>query len=258
MSKFLEREETIIRALNRSDKLSIEEAKDLLNVSESTVRRLFQELENRGRVIRTLGGIQSIQNSLFEYSFDTTEHRQAQEKIRIGEYASNFLNNGDVVFFDSGTTMYYLSISVVNRIRAGMLKDIMVFTNSLANLQILSPSCETVLIGGKYRVKRRDFVGYTSEKMVKDYHYSKSFIGADGIDLNEGMMTTDIDTARINELIVDRSEKVFALIDAKKFNNRSFTSYTTLDKVDIIVTDESLPQDQRERYAQAGLKLIYV
>ena len=258
MNKFQEREETVIRALNNSEKMSIEDAKKMLDVSESTVRRLFQELENKGRVIRTLGGIQSVQNSIFEYSFDNIEHKQAQEKIKICEYASHFLDAGDVTFFDSGTTMYYLSIAVADRIKAGLLKDIIVFTNSLANLQILSPVCETILIGGKYRSKRRDFVGYTSEKMVKDYNYSKCFIGADGINLDEGMMTTDIDTARINELIVERSEKVFALLDAKKFSNRSFTSYTSLDKIDAIVTDSSLSQDIRERYELAGFNMIYV
>jgi DeoR/GlpR family transcriptional regulator of sugar metabolism len=238
--------------------MTIDEGKKLLNVSESTVRRLFQELENKGRVIRTLGGIQSIQNNIFDYSFDNIEHKQEHEKIRIGEYASNFLNKGDIVFFDSGTTIYYLSISVVDRIRSNQLKDIIVFTNSLANLQILSPVCETILIGGKYRDKRRDFVGYTSEKMVKDYNYSKCFVGADGIDLVEGMMTTDINTARINELIVERSEKVIALIDAKKFCNRSFTSYTTLDKIDTIVTDSSLSQTYKEKYEQTGINMIYV
>ena len=230
----------------------------MLNVSESTVRRLFQELESKGKVIRTLGGIQLIQNNIFDYSFDNIEQRQVQEKTRISEYAGNFLNAGDVAFFDSGTTMYYLSIAVADRIKSGALKDIIVFTNSLANLQILSPVCETILVGGKYRFKRRDFVGYTSEKMVKDYNYSKCFIGADGINLTEGMMTTDIDTGRINELIVERSDKVIALIDSKKFDKRSFTSYAPLDKIDIIVTDSALPEETKEKYGKTGVNIIYV
>jgi DeoR/GlpR family transcriptional regulator of sugar metabolism len=57
---------------------------------------------------------------------------------------------------------------------------------------------------------------------------------------------------------VERSEKVFALLDAKKFYNRSFASYTSLDKIDVIVTDSSLSQEMREKYEHAGLNMIYV
>ena len=236
MSKQTQRTETILNILKIRQRLTTIEAMELLDVSESTVRRLFSELEQEQKVIRRYGGIQLANKTPGEYSFDRLIESHQEEKEAIAVCGLRYIQDSDILFFDSGTTLYYLCQALAQKLEAGEIKDLTVFTNSLANLQILSPVCRVILIGGEYRQKRMDFAGYASNKFISHFNFTKCFIGADGISLEEGLMATDSDTALMAELAISRSEQTIVMTDAGKLGKRSFLSYASLDQADCIIT----------------------
>ena len=80
-------------------------------------------------------------------------------------------------------------------------------------------------------------------------------IGADGLTQKDGLMTTDENTSRIDEEMIERSNEVILLIDSSKFERASFVSYSNLANIDKIFTDMYLPDRIMADYAKHGVKM---
>jgi len=257
-NKTRKREELIMEELQKNGKMTIKEMVLKFDVSEPTARRISTSLANQNKVVRTHGGIQLLPNSDFKYSFSELESRHIEEKQRIAQYASKMISDNDVIYLESGTTIHHLATALAARLQKNELKNLTVFTNSLNNLLLLSTLCQVTVIGGEYRPERRDFAGYITEKLIKCFNFKYSFLGADAINLNEGVMAAGIDTVRFDELLVTRSEHVVILADSTKFNMRSLVSYASIDEIDTIITDKNLPASVQSDYTNSGVNIVCV
>ena len=99
------REKELLARLSLVQKLSLSEAMELLQISESTARRIFARLEQDGRAIRTHGGLQSLTHAISAYSFETGAKTNIDKKTAIAREACKHLEDGDVIYCDSGTTI---------------------------------------------------------------------------------------------------------------------------------------------------------
>ena len=236
------REEKLLDTLRLRKKMDTMEVVRLLGVSESTVRRFLSDLEEKGVVLRTYGGVQISPEWDTDYYFDASKRRRIEQKARIGAYAASLAQNGDVLFLDSGTTLAAMAASLAERIRQGEIRDLQIYTNSLVNLKTLSAHCEVHLIGGLYRSRRQDFCGHLTEMVLSAIAFKKCFLGTDGIsiDPSEGIMATDAYTAKMGEVVVSRSDRIYVLADSTKFMRRSFIQYALLDVPDLFITDKEL------------------
>lgn len=255
-SKKAHQQEVILSLLKRKKSLRTGEAARLLHVSECTVRRLFEELEQRGELIRVYGGANLVPGKRDLYYFENFQLHMTEQKERIGNYAGGLVNNGDLIYLDSGTTIQQMAIALAGRIRRGELRDIQVFTNSLRNLTILSEYCEINLIGGMFRSGRQDFCGYLSELVLDTVAFPKCFMGADGVSVNprDGVMATDAFTAKISQQVVNRAGTVYLLADSSKCTRRSFIKYASLSDIYMLITDTGLSGElEQEIHAQGPL-----
>lgn len=252
------RSEKLLSMINQKKKLSVKEIAAFFDLSEPTARRLCAKLANDGKILRTYGGISCLPQREEDYQFDTLENQFIDEKRRIGEYASTLFHDNDIIFLEAGTTVQQLAVSIANRFINGSLTNLLVFTNSLINLNILAPYCNVTLIGGMYRPTRKDCAGYISERTVRGLRFTRSFMGTDGIDVEDGIMAMDVETARIDELLVTRSEHVYVLTDSSKFTRTSLISYASAQDISMIVTDTNLSEVIRNSFAASGITLICV
>ena len=252
-----DREQQLMARLSVVQKLSLAEAMELLNVSESTARRMFAKLEQEGVAIRTHGGVQSVGGTMTMYSFEYGARTNIERKTAIARKAVEYLEDGDVVFCDSGTTIQCMCAELVSRVRDDKLK-IKLYTNSLANLELLSPHMQVNLVGGEYRAYRKDFCGYLTEQALHGLRFTKSFVGADGC-VGEGQFTTtDFDTARMNQIAMRNSEKTFMLVDSSKFGNSSHVAYATIDNLHTVITDKEISPETLKRLEGHKAELVCV
>ncbi len=266
-----ERRQNLIQLLRTSKKLTIEQTMKALDVSDSTVRRLFTHLESDGLAVRTYGGIcyNDAGPDGNTYSFELTQLRNPEEKARIGSAALKFIKSGDIVFLDSGTTVTSLC-SELDRMftETGDLSsygyanlkqkynNVTIFTNSFANLNILKKHMKVYLIGGEYREARRDFCGYLTEEVVKNLRFTKCFVGADGYSLGAGVLASDFDTARINQLVVQNSVYSILVADSTKYGRNAVARYATISAINCIISDSGLPNDVCSQIHEYGIDLI--
>lgn len=240
----------IYELLLANNRITVHEVMESLHISESTVRRLFNSIEEDEKAIRIHGGLQLVQNSQTDYSFINMSKQHTQEKIRIGDCALQFIKSSEAIYLDGGTTIMQLANSIAGRVESGQLKDLMVVTNSYAIVELLSPYCKIILIGGEYRSKRMDFAGAISERLVKSMQFQKCFLGADGIDLTEGLMVTDVETAALNEIILKHSAESYILADSSKFLEKSFMPYGSIYSITHIITDLGLDENIQKRFKE--------
>lgn len=256
LSKYTQREENLLKYLNSKKRLDIKEVVELLHISEATARRLFSELEKEGKLIRTHGGITAIPEGKLDYSFVVSEQKNNAEKYRIGNKAVEFVEEGNVIFLDSGTTVLRLALALKEKFQTGSLKELTVVTNSVVNLEALGASFKLVCVGGDYREKRRDFAGYLAEKAVSNLRFNSCFIGSDGIHPAEGFMTSDVDSARLYEAVIERSDKCYILADADKFGQTSFLSFAPLSKATAIITDSRISGEITGIFKESNIIIV--
>ncbi len=256
MKKSLKREQIILNQLKISSRLETREVMQLLNISKSTVLRIFADMEKRGLLVRVFGGVQLAAPTMPEYSFIDLEHKQLEEKRKIANSACNMIEDTDIIFLDCGTTTYQLAIALCERLQQGELRNLQVLTNSIANMQILAEYCDVILIGGNYRPHRKDVAGVASVKFLSFFYFTQSFIGADGISLADGFMTTDLNTAHLDEMVIARSTRSIVLADSSKFGRSSFIGYASPDQVDLVITDTDFDEEEINRYQNQGFRNI--
>lgn len=258
MGKVSARETQILAELKKRGQLESKEIMELFRISESTARRVCVDLGKKGLAIRTFGGIRCLpENSPVSgaYSYNVREAENADLKQKIGEYASSLVKDGDVIFLNGGTTVQKMAEALIERVRRGGLKNISILTNSIASAELLAGECTVMLTGGRLRAERRDMAGYLSEQMVRNAHFDKCFIGVDGINMNEGLVALDMDTANLDRMAVDQSDAAFVLADSSKFNKTCFVTYARFQPKHTIITDDKISQEMIEFARERGIIL---
>src|SRR5690348_9288884 len=106
--------------VNEHQSASLDELVEVFDVSKNTIRRDVQELVDRGDLKKVYGGV-SVAHKKLE-SFQDRQVRNQQQKVLISEKASSFVEDGDFIFIDSGTT----TIEMFNYLKD---KNLTIFTN---------------------------------------------------------------------------------------------------------------------------------
>ncbi len=255
MKKTENLEQKLLEMMAKNKRVTLNEAITSLDVSESTVRRLFVRVEEAGKGVRDYGGIRLAADAV-EYSFEAFGERMLDEKRNISLTAVTLLRPGDTVYLDSGTTLACFAEVLRDHIKHNVIDDITVFTNSLVNLNILDEVAKVNLIGGEYRRNRRDFCGYLAEEAIKSLHFTKCFLGADGYSMNVGFTATDFSTARLNELVLKNSNDSYILLDSGKFNIQSVVSYSKNLKVTAAITEAMPEQAVQDTLSNENINII--
>jgi len=251
----------LLDELRTSSFLKISEIQEKFNVSPSTARRMCLSLEKKGYAIRGIGGVQYLTgnatpstDSLYRQFSDAN----MASKSSIAQFSSSMVKDSDIIFISGGTTTALFSSSLAERLRGGELKNIVVATNSLKNADILGAVAEVIVTGGSFRAARGDLIGLLCEKTLQKTRFNKSFVGVDGIDIENGLMTMDIETARVDQIVLNNSSHTYILTDHSKFERNSFISYAHIHDNCTIITDSGLEQALVDQAEQCGVNLIVV
>ena len=246
------REEVILNTLNENGVLYTQEIMKKCDVSEITIRRDLAKLESKGLLIRTHGGAvkSKVTDILFTYDHKINLNRQSKEYV--SRLAVNYINEGDVLFIDCGST---LSLLIPHLARFDFLT---VITNSLPVISefIVFPNIRSLLIGGEIEKKRKAIYGSIAVNNIGLYHANKAFIGADGISLKNGLSSYDEKDAAITQKMIESSDEVFLLCDSSKIEKNSFIKLAPITAIHHLITDKQISPDQLRLYRDYGVDVI--
>ena len=257
MNKKASRETYLMNMLNSTGRITTSEAVELFDISEATARRMFSKLEKSGMIVRNYGGIQ-LAGHAQDYSFELREKVHKQEKVQIGVLAASFVGDGDTIYLDCGTTVFQMTLALSARIANNEFTSLNIVTNSIANVQAITPrpNCRVILVGGMYNNERRDFSGPLTEKYVAPFHFSKCFLGCDGMNAQMGFFSNQFDISSLNTCVMQRTDESFVLLDSSKFERCSLVSYASLSEAAAIVADRAPDESLARALAEAGTRVF--
>lgn len=112
-----QRYEQILKLLEKEGSITVTEVKELLNISESTVRRDITALHNAGKLVKVFGGAVASDHVVTPQEPTVAQKItvHVSEKQRIAEYAAGLIGQGEFIYLDAGTTTGYMLGSSVIR-----------------------------------------------------------------------------------------------------------------------------------------------
>ncbi len=225
---------------------------EMLETSEATVRRDLEWLEQKGILERTHGGAILNQRMILEQEYQQRAQHHPEEKRRIGELAASLIEEGDIVFINSGTT----ATQVLQHIRSD--SRITVFTNNVsAAIDLGEPGFHYYLIGGEFQPRSNSLAGRFAIENLKQVYANKVILGVDGMSLKHGCtVPTNAEAEVVRQMIERTKGLVIIATDHSKWGVVSNFQVAAIDEVDKLVTDDKLDSSAIESLAAHDVECL--
>ena len=249
-----DRQRRILDLLNQQGSIQVNDLVADLQVSEMTIRRDLDALEQKGLLRRVHGGAISSQGRSFEPPFLSRASQAKEEKERIGKAISEMVQNGDSLILDIGTTTLQAAQHLVHK------KNLTIITPSLPILNILGGIDWIRLIptGGILRPGELSMVGHLAERAFEEFYVDKLFLAAGCIDLKNGLTEYNLEDALVKRAMLKNAKEVILAADSSKFNRTAMASIGPISCVQQIITDSGLDTETVSSLKELGIKLTLV
>jgi DeoR family fructose operon transcriptional repressor len=245
-----ERRNRLLELVRSHGFASLPDLADKLQVSESTVRRDLDQLEQTGSAKRTHGGVFYTGSSPKLPHFDERQPAQWDKKRLIANRAAELIENGDTLLLDGGTTAYEVARLLVGR-------PLQIVTNSLpvANLFASSADTDLVLLGGYVYPRTGVSLGPYANEMLARLNVRKTILSVAAIN-ERGFYNSNLLLVETERAMMHAAEEVIVVADSTKFGHQSLAHLAPLEAVQYLVVDDDISADWQQRVKAAGVKLI--
>jgi DeoR family transcriptional regulator, fructose operon transcriptional repressor len=219
------------------------------SVTTETIRRDLSDMQGKNLLRRVHGGAVPIERMNHEPMVDARDTVNAEEKLRIAQVAIAEVPERGSVIIDSGTTGQRLAqVFPVDR-------DVHVVTNSLTSAVTLSRRGiqNLTVLGGSVRTKRLSMVDETSRDELRDMAIDVLFISCDGLSFKHGLTTPYREEHTLKRAMIERAQRVVALVDSSKFGNVQMFSFAKFDEIDVLVTDTGVDPEAVDFLTSHGI-----
>lgn len=225
---------------------------EMLGVSEATIRRDLEWLEERGVLERTHGGAVLSQRVPYEPEYAQRAQTHAEEKRRIGVAAASLVENGDVIFANSGTTTTQVIAHLPSMPRLQVITN-----NVMAALEAGDIAFELRLLGGVFYPRASSVVGQYATDMLGRAYASKTFIGVEGVSPRYGCTVPDEREAKIVRLMIKRTRgPVILVADHSKWGAVSNFQVANVHEIDTLITDSGLDPDAQAELTTHSVEVL--
>ena len=237
-----ERFSEILKLVNEHKTITVQELTELLDMSESTIRRDLTTLHKKGKLIKVHGGATAV--NMAQYTRDESvavrQDLNIDEKVQIGKYASSLIEKDDFVYIDAGTSTEYLVEQILE-------KEAVYVTNGISHARkLLHKGCRVFLLGGELKKETEALIGAEALESLEKYNFTKGFFGANGIHNEYGITTPDLNEAAVKERAFRQCRKKYILADSSKIGQISLIKFAELKEAEVITT--KLKQGTYQKY----------
>lgn len=249
----IERRNAILSKLQTEKKVVVSDLSTLFDVTEETIRRDLEKLENEGLAKKTYGGAVLNESLNIDLPYIVRKKANVSGKQYIATLIADMITDGDHIILDGSSTALFVSKHIKDK------KNITVITNSVEILLELSDRKDWNILstGGSLKEGGLSLVGYQAERMISTFHVDLAVFSSKGIDIENGVTDSNESDAQIKKLILKASKKKILAVDSSKFDKTSFTKICELSDVDMIVTDSEPGEAWVNATQTAGVELVY-
>ena len=249
----IERRNAILEKLQAERRVVVSELSQIYKVSEETIRRDLEKLENDGFAIKSYGGAVINENANVDLPFNIRKKRNVISKQKIAEVISSRIKDGTSIMLDASSTAVYIAKALKER------KKLTLITNSIEILIEMfdTPNVNVLSTGGAMREGSFALVGPQTDKMLKSYHVDIAIVSAKGFDLETGMTDTEELHANNKKTMLHAGREKILAVDSSKFGKTAFTEIGTLEDISMVVTDAKPDEVWLQAFKEYGIECIY-
>lgn len=240
--------------INERNRATVQELSTFFGVSEATIRRDLEELDNQGFVRRTHGGAVRAVTAPKEPPMMLRMTENLEEKIRIGKAAVGLIEHGDTIFLGSGTTVLEVARHLPAEIKLTVITNSLPVVNELAT----HAGIDLIIIGGILRQSELSMVGHVAEQAVREFRADRVFLGMYAVDVTCGFTNDYAEEISTDRAILNMAPQVIILADHSKFGRVSSMLVAPVTAAQILITDVATPQTALEELRALGVEVIQV
>lgn len=225
--------------------VTLDELCEVFQVSKNTIRRDIEEIIQNPDIVKTYGGVMiNTQTKKLLVSFTERNINRQDAKRMIAAKAASFVEDGDSIFIDSGTTTLYMLEYLKN-------KKITLLTNNIEVMVQAIPyeNINLISLSGTLNRKTLSLTGNNAARLLSTYNVKKAFLAATGITIENGATNSSPEETCIKEMAVKKSLEKYLLVDSSKFGVVSLLTYGNVEDFTGIITD-GVPADAFLEYAE--------
>lgn len=248
-----ERLSIIRQTVKRDKKVSVSALSREHNVTEETIRRDLEKLEQEGLLTRTYGGaVLNIEKISEHIDYLRRSQTNKAEKVAIGKLAASVIPEKAAIGADASSTV----MEAINLLRDK--PDITVLTNSVKIVRELDQASITIIsTGGIVNNSTFSMQGNIVRKILKDYYVDVVLISCTALEVDGDVYDSNEEEAELKRVLVDRGQKIILLADHTKFNKVAFVRVLDFAKLDMVITDQKPSSDWIEMFKEKGIELLY-
>lgn len=251
MKSLTERHQFILKKLQDSGHVNVQELSTQMKVSEVTIRKDLKQLEDKNLLFRSHGGASKANPYANDKPVAEKERLNAEEKQTIAKAGAAMIGHNDSIIIASGTTMHALARSIHPEQHLTVITSALNVALELSNHK----NVEVLQLGGQLRQNSSSVMGPYAEQILDDVTCSILFLGVDGIDLEMGITTTSLMEARLNQKMINAAQITVVLADSSKFGKRGLGKICALDQIQHIITDSGVSAGTIEFLEEKGISV---
>ena len=247
----IKRLEAISRLLAEQGSVDATKLSELFEVTPKTIRKDLSQLENMGLLDRVHGGavLKNTTNGVFP--IERRKLQNVTEKKRIAAAALSYIEEGDTLILDGGTTTIELAKLLGDKKLMIMISDLKIAIELLDK-----PNISLYVAGGHLRREGvYTLIGRDTERIFEKYQAKKLFLGTSALDFTAGLSVLNADEAEVKKAMLSAAKEVICLTDYSKFHHVAFAPVCPLERINTLITDSRLPQAERNQLEKRGVRV---
>lgn len=216
-------------------------------ITKVTIRADLKYLDTRNLIKRTHGGAVLLkEKTVTHLAIDRNNNDQKNLGLskEIATKALDYISVGECIILDSSVVCFEL---------AKLIKEsslwITVLTNSINIAKLLQEKHNlTVIIFGGVINRFSDIEGILGIDILKKINVDKFFFSAHGLSLKQGLSDSNLNEVDLKKSIIDNSTRPIALVESNKFESNSVSTFTSLENLELLITNDNIPSETIEIY----------
>lgn len=224
-----ERQESIVKLLQKKKRASVKFLSAHFYVSEMTVRRDLKALETQGLIQRYSGGALYTEDDVY-LPIETRRSLHVKEKELLSREAKKYLFDFAFVYIDSSSTCSHL-IPLLSEYRG-----ITLISNSVRNILLASRfNIKCLLVGGFYYPHDMCTVGSYANELLLNINPDIAFFTTCGISDDGIISDMDENQTAVRKTVMKNSSKNIFLFDSTKKNKKYVHTLCRAEDADAVI-----------------------
>ena len=247
----------ILQILEQENGASIKNLAKRLDYTEMTIRRDVKQLTDDG-IVRMVSGAVVLNHLGTEadgvYNLNYQKTKKLSEKQKICQKAESLIQDGDIVYFDIGTTV----ASIIPQLHEDKhITAVCCTMNAL--LEIHKKGIHDFIVsGGKFSQDLQMFDSREGVELLKKTRITKAFLSAAGVHADLGVTCVSPQEVDIKRTVLENAVEKILVVDSSKFGLVKPSFVAELSEFDAVITDSGILEEWIELLKQRGVTCYIV